>query len=175
MITTYIAKRRLKVGPDLWIEPRDEKRGVVGNKGHLCPQVVLWPRWESFLHTGYVGEIQVTELEFEEALDNAVPKLSKLDKIRIREHHGRGDAYGLHGPHKMPFTRSKVIQEADAERAARAGTITDAAVLEGPVPNAKAPLPAKRAPRARQIAVQKTKPIKRAPRVRPVKASPAEK
>lgn len=167
MITTYVARRRLKVGPDLYREPEDQKHGI---KGDLVPEVVLWTRWESFLHTGYIGTIEVTEAEFEAALAAAVPPLEDWQAERVREHHGLGDAYGLHGPHKMPFTRTQVLK--DAERARKnLEQYHDTIQLSGPVPAALNPPP--KPPRN----VLQAKPVKRPPRVRPFKvvaAAPGE-
>lgn len=160
MITTYEAKRRLKVGPNLWIEPTEP-----GGAPSLVPQVAIWPRHEAFLHTGHVKEIEVTEEAFEQALKAARPKLSDLEVQRIREHHGLGNSYGLHGPHKTPFTRTQVLKEA-AEARLQQAIADDHQPLPGPVPSAQVPKPRP----AKAVAVTSDKvPLKRAPRTRPVK------
>lgn len=159
MITTYEARRRLKVGAGLWIEPTEP-----GGKPSLVPQVAIWPRHEAFLHTGHVREIEVTEADFEKALKAARPKLTELEIARIREHHGVGESYGLHGPHKTPFTRTQVLMEAAADRLAAAEADAPAS-LPGPVPARiiLPPKPAKIVPPVGKVA------LKREPRTRPVK------
>lgn len=165
MITTYEAKRRLKVGQDLWIEPTEK-----GGPPSLVPQVVIWPRHESFLHTGHVREIVVTEEDFDAALEAAVPPLTELEIQRIKEHHGLGDSYGLHGPHKTPFTRTQVLKEAAADRA-RLAAAENPVNLPGPVPR-RIILPLRPA----QIVTPPVKvALQRAPRTRPVKKVAAKK
>lgn len=122
MVTTYIARRRLKMAPEIWREP-----------DQLVPEAVLWPRYESWLHTGHIREVEVEVEAFESALEDAQPPLTELEKTRIR------DITSVeHAPRVAPFTRTRVLEQAATERLAQV------AVLDVPA----VPVPARRGPRA---------------------------
>lgn len=155
-VRTFRARRRLKLGPDIHREP-DE----------LVPEAIIWPRYESQIHTGQIIETRCTPSEFEAALEGAVPPISTEDLMLIRERH-----LGLqHGPHRMPFTRTQVLKQvvdaAALEAQAAIGEAMDTpTVLTGPVPNAmtRPPVPVQR------VKVERAnKPVKRTPRKSPAK------
>lgn len=157
IVSTYVARRRLKMAPNVWREP-----------GQLVPECVLWVRWESHLHVGNIRETKVPAAEFEEALGLANPPLTELDIVRIREHHGQGDFdNGVSGLHKTPFTRTQVLKQAAELR--EAPQMNQPVVLTGPVPSDINPKPRP----ARKVTVQRAAtPLKRTARKRPVKVKP---
>lgn len=86
MIKTYRARRRLKMLPDVWREP-DE----------LVPEAHTWFRVDSWLHTGYMTEAEVTEDEFLAAIERFCPELLQ----QLSELVGL-DGSVLTGPRQMP-------------------------------------------------------------------------
>jgi len=66
MVDTYRARRRVKIGPELWREP-----------GELVPEAHTWYRRESIEHTGMiVAAKDVPEDEFRAAIAQHCPELA---------------------------------------------------------------------------------------------------
>jgi hypothetical protein len=83
---TYAARRRLDIPPG-FREP-----------GELVPEAHDWFRLESWLHTGYIVEVEVSEEDFRAAVAQYAPDNSEA----ILEKAGLADGVVLEGPHKTP-------------------------------------------------------------------------
>lgn len=91
MIHTYRARRRLQMQPGVWREPLD-----ADGPGDLVPEAHTWFRVDSWLHTGYLEEADVTEDEFRDAVAEFCPDIED----RVLELAGVTAA--LEGTHKTP-------------------------------------------------------------------------
>lgn len=63
MITTFRARRRIHVLPGIYREPQE-----------LLPEAVTWFRVEDQLHGGHIVEAEVSEIEFEDAVEQFCPE-----------------------------------------------------------------------------------------------------
>jgi hypothetical protein len=72
MIVSYKARRRLKIGPGHWREP-DEP----------LPEAHLYFRLESYLHTGYVSEVELSEADLLSAIERYCPELRAAILARL--------------------------------------------------------------------------------------------
>lgn len=87
MVDTYQARRRLKMAPDVWREP-----------GELVPEAHTYFRLDSWLHTGYLIEVEVSEKDFRAAVKKFCPDLAKEIDLKA----GLAPDVRLTGPHKTP-------------------------------------------------------------------------
>lgn len=113
-VKAYRARYRLEVGPGDWREPGDD-----------VPEAFLWFRMESFLHTGRIVEVWLTEAEFMATL--ALHDISEENRLLILERAGLADGVSRGGPHLSPF-RDEPGPKPPAQ------VIPDPRDLKGPVP-----------------------------------------
>jgi len=87
MVDTYRARRRVKIGADLWRDPPE-----------LVPEAHTWYRRDSIEHTGMIEAAKdVDEQEFRDAVERYCPELA--DTIYSLTGLNGTD---LVGPHKTP-------------------------------------------------------------------------
>jgi hypothetical protein len=103
MVKTYVARRRLKMGADLWREP-----------GELVPEAHTWMRIESYLNSGYVRPTEISEDDFRAAVASYCPE----ESARILEL--AGVTALLTGPRSTPRPIVEVVvTKPTAKKAAR--------------------------------------------------------
>lgn len=138
-VTTYVARRRLKMAPGVFRNPAPKGRPV--EEGQLVPEAHLWFREESYLHTGELREVEVTPKQLQEAMDEFEVPADKQKLIRTRV--GLGTAR-VRGAHRSPSNAANGFERPPHK---------DAKVTtnDGPVPE-KAP----RKPSVKRKRVRKT-------------------
>jgi hypothetical protein len=143
-VQVYVARRRLKMGPDTYREPEERR---TGQEGQLVPEAHLWVRHESWLHTGYLRLKEVTVAELDAAFaEFAVPAADQAEIRRV---------LGL-SRRRRPVPPAPV-----------APADPTPALLAGPVPTRElepthAPAPRSAAPAALDPQVSKERPAERA-------------